>query len=157
MAENAEISTFCDRISCLFTISLISRNFFIAGFCYVEFDDQESLQQALKLDGALLEDRQIRVDVAEGKKDREGDFTKKNQLFVYKKRFHVIFLFAGGRGGGRGGQGGGRGGHRGGQHHGGGGHHADRGHQRGGYDDRRYDDGNGKKNFVKLVIFRENT
>ena len=110
----------------------------------MEFDDQESLQQALKLDGALLEDRQIRVDVAEGKKDREGDFTKKSSCLFTKKRFHVIFI-AGGRGGGRGGQGGGRGGHRGGQHHGGGGHHADRGHQRGGYDDRRYDDGNGKK------------
>ena len=81
---------------------------------------------------------------------------KKISCLFTKKRFHVIFI-AGGRGGGRGGQGGGRGGHRGGQHHGGGGHHADRGHQRGGYDDRRYDDGNGKKNFVKLVIFRENT
>lgn len=84
----------------------------------VEFEDQASLQQALQLDGALLEERNIRVDVAEGRKDRDG----------------------GGRGGGRGGRGGGRGGY---QQHGGGHHQNDRGH-RGGYDDRRgggYDDG----------------
>ncbi|RUS89751.1 hypothetical protein EGW08_002454 [Elysia chlorotica] len=57
------------------------------GFCYVEFDDVDSLKEALSFDNALFEERNIKVAVASGKKDR-------NQ---------------GGRGG-RGGGGGGRGG-----------------------------------------------
>jgi len=78
------------------------------GFCYVEFEDKKSLQDALDFNGALVEDRPLRVDVAERRTDRDG-----------------------GRGGGRGGRGGGRGGGPGGrggfEQRGGG----------GGFDDRR--------------------
>jgi len=80
------------------------------GFAYVEFSDAESLSSALEFDGALFEDKNIRVDIAE---DRRGND----------------------RGRGRGGRGGfDRGGFRGGR---GGGFEQNGGGRDGGYQDRR--------------------
>jgi len=38
------------------------------GFCYVEFDDNDTLNRALQLDGSIIDGVRIKVDVADNKK-----------------------------------------------------------------------------------------
>jgi len=46
------------------------------GFCYVEFEDLASLQKALEYnDHVNIDGKVIRVDVAEGRRDRNTGFT----------------------------------------------------------------------------------
>ncbi|XP_050722640.1 eukaryotic translation initiation factor 4H-like isoform X2 [Eriocheir sinensis] len=60
------------------------------GFCYVEFEDVQSLEDALAFDNAVFVDKNIRVDIADSRRgDRGGGFDR-------------------GRGRGRGGPGGSR-------------------------------------------------
>jgi len=69
------------------------------GFCYVEFEDEESLRGALNCNGAIYGDCTLRIDIAEGRKD---------------ERRGGPGMAAGGAGGQRGGFDGGRGGRGGG-------------------------------------------
>tara|TARA_B110000285_G_scaffold232907_1_gene305228 strand:- start:391 stop:1065 length:675 start_codon:yes stop_codon:yes gene_type:complete len=75
------------------------------GFAHVEFDNNASALEAMKLAGQEIDGRAIRLDLSVSRRGGGG----------------------GGRGGGRGGFGGGRGGDRGGGFRGGGGYGGDRG------------------------------
>ncbi|XP_046386375.1 eukaryotic translation initiation factor 4H [Ischnura elegans] len=73
------------------------------GFCYVEFEDLESLKQALDLNGLIQinnDNRVIKVALAEAKRSERGGFDRRNN------RGGGGGGFGGGRSGGGGGEGG---------------------------------------------------
>ena len=79
------------------------------GFAHVEFEDNESAHNAMKLAGQDMDGRPVRVDISEPR--RGGGGGDRGNIYIY------IYIYIGGRGGGfRGGNRGGgfRGGSRGG-------------------------------------------
>jgi len=42
------------------------------GYCYVEFEDPDGLREALAFNGAVYGDCQLRIDIAEGRRDDRG-------------------------------------------------------------------------------------
>lgn len=87
------------------------------GFCYVEFDTLNDLEQAVALDGSVeVENMPVKIDIAEGKFVKESNrfvTVALNCCFVGKRNDR-----GGGFDRGRGGRGGFRGGRSGGEHRG---------------------------------------
>ena len=62
----------CPEIKGDFKINIKSNN--RGGYAYVEFDNEEDIEQALKLNGKKLEDRELRVEMKKPPNDRRGGF-----------------------------------------------------------------------------------
>jgi len=120
------------------------------GYCYVEFDDEESMKTALEYDGADFGGHYLRINIAEGRrKDNRGGFSNRGGGGGYDRGGQRGAPRPGGGGGGYQNQ---RGGDRGGGGYGySDGRQNSRGNDRdrqgGGYSDRGYNGGGGERGY----------